>query len=433
MCEAGISRKDSYRAFAASLSGTALEYYDFATYGSFAALIFGRLFFPNANPLIGALQAFAAYGVGYAARPLGGIFFGRLGDVIGRKRVLVATLLLIGIATFCIGLLPTYAQAGIVAPVLLVTLRLAQGIGVGGEWGGAVLLSSEFASADQRGFWASAAQIGPPLGTLMANAVLALLATALPDQAFLAWGWRVAFLLSALLVAFGLWIRARLGETPVFLKLAAHERSTAPMSELLASHKRGLLASILARIGPDVLYAMFAVFVLTYATQHLGLGRSQAVAAVVLGSALQAAAIPLAGWLSDRCGRRLIYLIGAIGAAVWSIAFFRFAHDAASVTLGVVVGLVLQAVMYGPQAAFIAEQFPARLRYTGSSLGYTFAGIVGGAIAPFAFTYLLAKTGSGEPIGFYIAAANLFTLAGLALGRTVIDKADLVAVARERS
>jgi MFS family permease len=265
----------------------------------------------------------------------------------------------------------------------------------------------------------------------MANAVLALLTTALPEQAFLAWGWRVAFLLSALLVAFGLWIRARLGETPVFSKLAAHERSTAPLSELLASHKRGLLASILARIGPDVLYAMFAVFVLTYATQHLGLERSHAVLAVVLGSALQAATIPLAGWLSDRWGRRLIYLIGAIGAATWSIAFFHFAHNAASITLGVVVGLVLQAVMYGPQAAFIAEQFPVRLRYTGSSLGYTFAGIAGGAIAPFVFTYLLAKTGSGETIGFYIAAANLFTVAGLALGRAKIDKVDLTAVVRE--
>jgi MFS family permease len=417
-------RDGSLRAFIASLSGTALEYYDFAVYGSLAALVFGKLFFPSHDPLTGALQAFAAYGVGYAARPLGGILFGRLGDVIGRKKVLVATLLLVGIATFMVGLLPTYAQAGIVAPVMLVTLRLVQGIGVGGEWGGAVLLSSENAKRNARGFWASAAQIGPPVGTLMANGVLALLTTTMPEPTFLSWGWRIAFLLSALLVGFGLWIRARLEETPVFLALSKSERPTAPVTEVLQGHKRAVIASLLARLGPDVLYAMFAVFVLTYATEHLGLSRHQAVAAVALGSAIQALAVPISGWLSDLFGRRQVYLLGAVGAAVWSVAFFHFAHDSASATVGIVGGLVLQGVMYGPQAAFIAEQFPARLRYTGSALGYTLAGVVGGAIAPFAFTYLLATTGGGNAIGLYIVTAQILTLFGLALSRKVIDHTD---------
>jgi MFS family permease len=421
MRETKDERSGSLRAFVASLSGTALEYYDFAVYGSLAALIFGKLFFPSHDSLTGALQAIAAYGVGYAARPLGGVLFGRLGDVIGRKKILVITLLLVGIATFLVGLLPTYAEAGIVAPVLLVLLRLAQGIGVGGEWGGAVLLSSENAQGSARGFWASAAQIGPPLGTLMANGVLVLLTAAMPDTAFLRWGWRVAFLLSALLVGFGLWIRSRVEETPVFLALTKAERPTAPVTEVLRNHKRGLAASILARLGPDVLYAMFAVFVLTYATQHLGLSRRDAVLAVVIGSAIQAVAIPASAWLSDRLGRRLIYLLGAIGAAVWSIIFFQFARSPTDVIIGVVVGLMLQGVMYGPQAAFIVEQFPARLRYTGSALGYTLAGVFGGAIAPLAFAYLLATTGKGDAIGLYILFAQFLTLIGLSLGVRFVD------------
>lgn len=418
-------RRGLYKAFAASLSGTSLEWYDFAVYSSAAALVFGDLFFPGSDPLTGTLQAFATYAVGYVARPLGGIFFGRLGDVIGRKRVLVATLLLIGVATFFIGLLPTHAQAGAIAPTLLVVLRFAQGVGVGGEWGGAVLLSSEFSKPGERGFWASAAQVGPPLGTLMANGVLAVLAGALSEEAFLSWGWRVAFLLSAVLVAFGLLIRTRLEETPVFRELEARgDRPTAPVSEVLRTQTRPLIAAILARVGPDVLYAMFAVFVLTYATKELGMSRGEAVTAVLVGSAFQVGLIPLSGWLSDRYGRRTVYGIGAVGGAVWSVVFFAMASSFATVLTGVVIGLAFHSLMYGPQAAFVSEQFTARLRYTGSSLAYTFAGVIGGALAPLAFTYFLAKAGTGYVIAVYIVVACAVTLVGLRLGQAVDDSVD---------
>jgi MFS family permease len=419
-------RRSLVRAFAASLTGTSLEWYDFAVYSSAAALVFGQVFFDSTDPLNGTLKAFATYAVGYIARPIGGIFFGRLGDRIGRKRVLVATLMVIGVATFIIGLLPTYAQIGVLAPTLLVVLRFAQGVGVGGEWGGAVLLSSEFSKQGERGFWASAAQVGPPLGTLMANGVLALLAGLLSDQAFLSWGWRVAFLLSSVLVGFGLWIRLRLEETPVFLELKARgERPTAPVTEVLRTQRRALVAAVLSRVGPDVLYAMFAVFVLTYATQHLHMSRGQAVTAVLIGSTLQLGLIPFSGWASDRWGRKRIYGIGAVGGAVWSVVFFGIATGGlGTLILGVVVGLVFHSLMYGPQAAFVSEQFPARLRYTGSSLAYTFAGVIGGAIAPLAFTYLLAKTDNGYVIAAYIAVACSVTAIGLALGRAVDDDVD---------
>jgi MFS family permease len=423
-------RRNLYKAFAASLSGTSLEWYDFAVYSSAAALVFGDVFFAAGDPLTGTLQAFATYAVGYISRPLGGIVFGRLGDVIGRKKVLVATLLLIGVATFVIGLLPTHAQVGALAPALLVFLRFAQGVGVGGEWGGAVLLSSEFSQAGQRGFWASAAQVGPPLGTLLANGVLAVLAGLLSENAFLSWGWRVAFLLSAVLVVFGLLIRTKLEETPVFRELETRgDRPTAPVTEVLRTQPRGLVAAILSRVGPDVLYAMFAVFVLTYATKQLGMSRGQAVTAVLVGSAFQVVLIPLSGWLSDKYGRRLVYGIGAIGGAVWSVIFFAMASSLATVLTGVVIGLLFHSLMYGPQAAFVSEQFTARLRYTGSSLAYTFAGLIGGALAPLAFTYLLAKTGTGYVIAAYIVVACAITLAGLALGRAVVDEVDQVTAA----
>jgi MFS family permease len=407
------------KAFVASLSGTSLEYYDFAVYGTASALVFPQLFFPGSDPLTGLLLAFGTFAVGYVSRPVGGFVFGRLGDTLGRKRVLVSTLLLIGIATVLIGLLPTYATIGVTAPIVLVLLRFAQGVGVGGEWGSAVLLSGEFGDARRRGFWSSAAQIGPPAGNLLANGVFAVLAASLTQDQLLSWGWRLAFLLSALLVAFGLWIRLTLEDTPVFRALQeSGSTSTTPIREVLRTQPRGLIAAILSRLGPDVAYSLLTVYVLSYATRNAGFERAQVLSAVLIGSALQLGLIPAFGALSDRINRRLVSTVAVVLAGVWVFLLFPTIDSGsfALLVLGVVVGLVLHAAAYGPQAAFITEQFSPRLRSTGSSLGYTLAGVLGGALAPLLLTSLQAGFGWAAAAG-YVALACLLSAVGLALGR----------------
>ncbi|HVV10830.1 MFS transporter [Amycolatopsis sp.] len=412
------------RAFLASLSGTSLEWYDFAAYSAAAATVFGHQFFPGGDPLVSTMAAFSTYAVGYLSRPLGGFVFGRLGDVLGRKRVLVVTLLLTGIATFLIGLLPTHAAVGGLAAVLLVLLRFAQGVGIGGEWGGAVLLSSEFGDPARRGFWASAAQIGPPAGNLLANGVLAVLSLALTEAQFDSWGWRVAFLLSGVLVAFGLWIRLRLEETPVFRRIAeTGDRPKAPISEVFRTEKRGLLAAIFVRVCPDVMYALFTVFVLTYMTQQLHMSRGEGLTAVMIGSACQLVLMPAFGALSDRIDRRRLYLVATILGAIWPFVFFPLlsTRSFAAVLLGVVVALVIHAALYGPQAALITEQFSERLRYTGSSLAYTLAGVIGGAVAPLLFTSLLAGFGTWLVLALYVLVAGIVSVIGVVLARRSAD------------
>jgi MFS family permease len=319
-----------------------------------------------------------------------------------------------------IGALPDYSVLGAAAPTILVLLRLAQGIGVGGEWGGAVLLSSEFGTASKRGFWSSAAQIGPPAGNLMANGVLAVLAATLSTADFLSWGWRVAFLASALLVVFGLLIRLKLEETPVFKAIKAHgEAPKAPLKEVFTKEPRALVAAALSRICPDVLYSLFTVFVAVYATRELGMTTGNVLSAILIGSAFQLALIPAAGALTDRFNRRLVYGIAAVGTAVYIPVFFLMiqGRSVLLLTVGVVIGLAFHAFMYGPQAAYITEQFPARLRYAGSSLAYTLAGVVGGAIAPLVFTALYAATGTWYVIAAYLLASSVVTIVGLAIGR----------------
>jgi MFS family permease len=420
-----VDKRALRRAYIASLSGTALEYYDFAAYSVAAATVFGDLFFPSGDDLAGTMAAFSTYAIGYLARPLGGFVFGRLGDVIGRKKVLVYTLLLAGISTFLIGVLPTFSTLGAGAAVLLVLLRFAQGVAVGGEWGGAVLLSSEYGDPKRRGFWASAAQIGPPAGTLLANGVLALLAWLLTDAAFNSWGWRVAFLLSALLVAFGLWIRLRLEETPVFKQIAASEdRPTAPVAEVTRTELRAVLAGLLVRVCPDVLYSLFTVFVLTYIVKELDMSKAQGSLAIMIGSAVQLALMPAFGALSDRMNRRKLYLYGTIAAAIWPFVFFPMISGGSflALVLGVVVALVIHAMLYGPQAALITEQFSPRLRYTGSSLAYTLAGVIGGAPAPLVLTALLSWTGSWLVIAAYLVLTAVLTMVGLWLARDPVDE-----------
>ncbi|MBY3985990.1 MHS family MFS transporter [Rhodococcus fascians] len=415
-----VDRKGLAKAFAASLTGTALEWYDFAVYSAAAALVFPLVFFPDSDPLTGTLLAFSTYAVGYVARPVGGFVFGRLGDVIGRKQLLVITLMLIGVTTFAIGLIPGYDSIGIAAPIILVTMRFCQGVAVGGEWGGAVLLSSEYGDPRKRGFWSSAAQIGPPAGNLLANGALAVLTLTLTDQQFESWGWRVAFLFSAVLVGFGLWIRLKLEDTPVFKALQeSGERSEAPISEVFKTELRPLVAGIMSRVAPDVIYALFTVFSITYGTQKLGFERSEVLTAILIGSACQLGLIPLAGAVSDRINRRLVYGVAAVGGVAWSAIFFLVIGGGSLplLILGVVAGLAFHSFMYGPQAAFVTEQFSVRLRSTGSSLAYTIAGVFGGAMAPLIFVYLLDKTDSWVPIAGYIVVVGAVTLVGLALGR----------------
>jgi MFS family permease len=419
-----VDKRALRRAYTASLSGTSLEYYDFAAYSVAAATLFGDLFFPSGDDLAGTMAAFSTYAVGYLARPLGGFVFGRLGDVIGRKKVLVYTLLLAGIATFLIGLLPTFATIGVGAPILLVLLRFAQGVAVGGEWGGAVLLSSEYGDPKRRGFWASAAQIGPPAGTLLANGVIALLDWVLTDAAFTSWGWRVAFLLSAVLVGFGLWIRLRLEETPVFKQIAARkDRPAAPLSEVTRTELRAVIAGLLVRVCPDVLYSLFTVFVLTYIVKELDMSKGQGSAAIMIGSAVQLGLMPAFGALSDRMNRRKLYLYGTIAAAIWPFLFFPLISGGSflALALGVVVALIIHAALYGPQAALITEQFSPRLRYTGSSLAYTLAGVIGGAPAPLVLAALLNWTGSWVILAVYLVLTAVLTVVGLVLARDPVD------------
>lgn len=409
-----------YKAFAASLTGTALEWYDFAVYSAAAAIVFPAIFFPASDPMTGTLLAFSTYAVGYVSRPIGGIVLGRLGDKIRRKKILVVTLVLIGAATFLIGLLPGYASIGVAAPIILVLLRFAQGVGVGGEWGGAVLLSSEFGDPERRGFWASAAQIGPPAGNLLANGALALLTLTLTEEQFLSFGWRIAFILSAVLVAFGLWIRLQLEDTPVFKAMEARgDQPQSPVRDVLTTELRPLIAAVLSRVGPDVVYALFTVFTLTYGITFLGFERNQVLAAVMIGSFCQLFLIPLAGAISDRINRRLIYAAGAVAAVLWTFIFFAVlkGESEAMLIVGIVLGLLCHSFMYGPQAAYVVEQFSPRLHSTGSSLAYTFAGVIGGAIAPLMFTLLLDAFGSWVPVALYLALACALTLIGLALGR----------------
>ncbi|TDD87772.1 MFS transporter [Saccharopolyspora karakumensis] len=412
------------RIIGASLVGTTIEWYDFFLYGSAAALVFNKLFFPNSDPLTGTLLAFGTYAAGFGARPLGGLVFGHFGDKVGRKRLLVLSLLLMGGATCAMGLLPTYASVGIAAPILLTTLRLVQGFALGGEWGGAVLIVSEHGSPQRRGFWASWPQAGAPGGNLLATGVLAILAAVQSDQAFLDWGWRIPFLLSGVLVMIGLWIRLSVTESPVFLEAAEQARRSsavvrAPIARVLRDNWREVLISMGARMGENTTYYVITAFILVYLTGPVGLPKSVGLNAVLIGSIVHFATIPLWGALSDRWGRRPVIIIGALGSGAWAFAFFGLLDTASPlvITLATTVGLVLHGAMYGPQAAFFSELFGTQVRYSGASIGYQLASVVAGGLAPLIATALLKGYGTAAPVALYVAAGAALTVIATAVSR----------------
>ena len=401
----------------ASFIGTTIEWYDFFLYGTAAALVFNRLFFPTFDPLSGTLASFATYTVGFVARPFGGIVIGHYGDRIGRKSMLVLTLVVMGVATFLIGLLPTYEQIGPWAAVALVVLRIFQGFGVGGEWGGAVLMAVEHAPKHARGFYGSWPQIGVPAGLLLSTAVFAVFSR-LPEEQFLSWGWRVPFLLSILLVATGLVIRVRILETPAFLRVSAKARSARqPIVEVLLTHPKQVLLAMGARVAENGAFYIFSVFVLTYATQHARIDPQIVLNGILWGAAVELAAIPFFGALSDRVGRRPVYLFGAVMTAV--IAFPLFAALDGGAPLPITVALVTafclsHGAMYAPQAAFMSEMFATHVRYSGASLGAQLASVFAGGLAPFIGTGLLQAGYGRGAVAMYVIGLALVTIVSVA-------------------
>ncbi|MCW2826851.1 MAG: transporter [Marmoricola sp.] len=404
----------------ASLVGTAVEWYDFFLYGSAAALVFGKLFFPESEPVTATMLAFGTYALGFVARPLGGVVFGHFGDRIGRKKMLVVALMMMGIATFAIGLLPTYASIGIGAPILLLVCRLVQGFAVGGEWGGAVLMAAEHGSEARRGFWSSWPQAGVPLGNLLATGVLFVLAAFQSEATFEAWGWRIPFLLSAVLVGIGLYVRLQLEESPVYQEAKAEiaqKKDTAshmPLVEVIRTYPKEVFIAMGMRMAENISYYIFTIISITYVTTYLGQDKSLILKMLLIGAAFQFFLIPAVGAISDKVGRRPLYLAGAVGVGIWGFVFFGLldSNSSGKVLLAVVVGLFFHSLMYAPQAAFFSELFGTSVRYTGASVGYQLASIFAGALAPIIAVRLLgdATEKNTFAVGIYVAVAAVITI-----------------------
>jgi MFS family permease len=391
---------------------------DFFIYGTVTGLVFAKLYFPQSDPLVGTLQAFAVYAVGFVARPIGAAIFGYYGDRIGRKAALIATLLLMGLATFAVAFVPTYASIGIWGAILLTVLRFVQGVGVGGEWGGSVLLSMEWArTSSHRGFVASWPQFGVPAGLFLANLVVLVFST-ISGSGFLSWGWRIPFGISIVLVGIGLYIRLGILETPVFARLVAENRiERHPIIEVIKRQPREIILTALVRMGEQAPFYIFTAFVFTYGITALHMSRNLLLIAVLTAAVVSFFTIPYAGYLSDRIGRRCMYMIGAAATGVFGFVYFALLDTAVPgwVVLAIVLSLIPHDMMYGPQAALIAECFTGRLRYSGASLGYQLASIIAGGPAPLIATALFAAYKSGYAIALFIFGCAVVSLISAAL------------------
>jgi metabolite-proton symporter len=405
------------KAVIASTIGTTIEWYDFFIYGTAAGLIFGKLYFPNSDPLTATLLAFGTYFIGFIGRPIGAAIFGHYGDRVGRKATLIATLLCMGIATFFIAFVPTYESIGIWGAVILTVLRIIQGIGVGGEWGGSVLLAMEWSRHNgQRGLVASWPQFGVPCGLFLANLAILVCSSWSGDQ-FTTWGWRIPFALSIILVGVGLWIRLGILETPVFQQLLNRNKiERTPILEVIKKQPKEIILSALLRTAEQAPFYLFTAFIFAYAVGTLHMSRDLILTAVLVASCLSFVTIPLSGHISDRIGRKKMYLIGAATTGLFGFLYFGMVDTAipSMVFIAIVLSMIPHDMMYGPQAAFIAEAFTPRLRYSGSSLGYQLASVTAGGPAPLIATALFAAYHSGYAISIYIAACALVSLASAA-------------------
>jgi MFS family permease len=423
--EAVVSKKELRTVVAASIIGTTVEWYDFFLFGIAAGIVFNKLFFPSNDPVIGTLLAFATFAVGFAARPIGGLIFGHIGDRVGRKKTLVTTMLIMGVATAFMGLLPTYGTMGIAAPILLILLRIAQGVAIGGEWGGAVLMALEHAPAGRRGLYGSLPQVGLALGLLLGTGVFAGLSAVMTDAAFLAWGWRLAFLVSIALVGVGVFIRLRVMETPAFRKLEQNEaKATAPAKELLRKRtlRRNILLGMGSRWAEGVAFNTWAVFSIAYGAGTLGLDRQTMLLSVMAGAATMIFSIPFFGRLADRFDRRRLYTTGVILLAVLTYPAFLLMGTGNPIviaaTLVVVLG-VAYPCLYGPQSSFYAELFPTQVRYTGISFVYQVSGVFASGLTPLILAYLLriADNGFGLILTYVVAVSVISAVCSLSIRR----------------
>ncbi|MGV0790379.1 MFS transporter [Mycolicibacterium sp. XJ1819] len=418
MSESGPVPTGLKRVVVASMAGTVVEWYEFFLYATAATLVFNKVFFAQgtdeANAIIAALLTYA---VGFVARPLGGVVFGHFGDKYGRKKLLQFAILLVGAVTFLMGCLPTYGQIGVWAPVLLVVLRFLQGFAVGGEWGGAVLLVAEHSPDRERGFWASWPQAAVPVGNMLATVVLLVLTATMSDAAFLSWGWRIAFWLSAVVVLIGYYIRTKVSDAPIFVEAAQEVERAKAVSygvvEVLRRYPRGVFTAMGLRFAENIMYYLVVTFSIVYLKTHVGTDTSDILWYLLAAHAVHFVVIPQVGRLSDRFGRRPVYIVGAVAAGTWGFYAFPMMNTAnyLVITAAIILGLVIHSLMYAPQPAIMAEMFPTRMRYSGVSLGYQVTAIFAGSLAPAIATWLLDRFSSSVPIALYLAGAAVITLA----------------------